>query len=134
MDTRRSEERGYTLIELLVTVTLMAIAFGAVFGGLGLFFKIQATQRANAQIDTEIRNYAERLLDQPYVDCATTSSYSAATQPTGYTTTVTLTYWDGKLPAGYGSSCTKDLGVQQITIKLSNSRGDFGTLTLGKSR
>jgi prepilin-type N-terminal cleavage/methylation domain-containing protein len=134
MDTRRSEERGYTLIELLVTVTLMAIAFGAVFGGLGLFFKIQSTQRANAAIDTEIRNYAERLLDQPYVDCATTASYTAATQPTGYTTTVTLTYWDGKLPAGYGSTCTTDLGLQQITIKLSNSRGDFGTLTLGKSR
>jgi prepilin-type N-terminal cleavage/methylation domain-containing protein len=134
MDTRRSEERGYTLIELLVTVTLMAIAFGAVFGGLGLFFKIQSTQRANATIDTEIRNYAERLLDQPYVDCATTSSYSAASQPTGLTTTVTLTYWDGKLPAAFGKTCAKDLGLQQITITLSNSRGDSGSLTLGKSR
>ncbi len=134
MDARRSHDQGYTLIELLVTITLMAVAFGAVFGGLGLFFKIQATQRANAQIDTEIRNYAERLLDQKYVDCATPTSYSAATKPTGYTTTVTLSYWDGKLPAGFGSTCTTDLGLQQITIKLSNSRGDFGTLVLGKSR
>ena len=134
MDTQRSEERGYTLIELLVTVTLMAVAFGAVFGGLGLFFKIQATQRANAQIDTEIRNYAERLLDQPYVDCATTSSYSAATQPTGYTTTVTLAYWDGKLPAGFAATCTKDLGVQQVTITLTDPRGETGTLQIGKSK
>lgn len=130
----RSDDRGFTLIELLVAVVLMATAFGAVFGGLGLYFKIQATQRANATIDAEIRSYAERVLELPYVDCATTSSYSAATKPAGLTTDVTVTYWDGELPAAFGSTCTKDLGVQQVTITLTDSRGETGTLQIGKSK
>ena len=130
----RSDDRGFTLIELLVAVVLMAMAFGAVFGGLGLYFKIQATQRANATIDAEIRSYAERVLELPYVDCASTSSYSAATKPTGLTTAVKITYWDGKLPAAFAATCAKDLGVQQVTITMTDSHGDSGTLQIGKSR
>ncbi len=134
MRTPRSGDHGVTLIELLVAVVLMATAFGAVFGGLGLYFKIQATQQANATIDVELRSYAERILEQPYVACATASSYSAATQPTGLTASITVTYWDGKLPAGFGSTCATDLGLQQITIILAAPRGESGTLQIGKSR
>ena len=134
MRTSRSGDHGVTLIELLVAVVLMATAFGAVFGGLGLYFKIQATQQANATIDVELRSYAERILEQPYVACATASSYSAATQPTGLATSITVTYWDGKLPADFGSTCTTDLGLQQITIILTAPRGESGTLRIGKSR
>ncbi len=136
MRTPRSDDRGFTLIELLVAITLMAISFGAVFGGLGLYFKIQSTQRANATIDTEIRSYAERILERPYDgDCS--ADYSAATPPAaalGLTATVTVTYWDGNLPAGFDSTCTTDRGLQQITITLTATRGESGTLQIGKSR
>jgi prepilin-type N-terminal cleavage/methylation domain-containing protein len=64
VNAHRRDERGFTLIELIIAITLMGLAVGAVFGGLGLFFKIQDTQQSNARIDAEIRNYAERILAQ----------------------------------------------------------------------
>ena len=134
MRTLRSDDRGFTLIELLVAVVLMAIAFGAVFGGLGLYFKIQTIQRANATIDAEIRSYAERILELPYVDCASASSYSAAAKPADLTASVTVSYWDGKLPAAFAATCTKDLGLQQVTITLTDAQGEHGTLEIGKSK
>jgi prepilin-type N-terminal cleavage/methylation domain-containing protein len=134
VNAHRRDERGFTLIELIIAITLMGLAVGAVFGGLGLFFKIQDTQQSNARIDAEIRNYAERILAQPYTDCATAASYEAATAPTGLSSTVAVQYWDGKLPASFGSTCTADVGLQQITIVLTDDNGANGTLVIGKSR
>jgi prepilin-type N-terminal cleavage/methylation domain-containing protein len=128
------DDRGFTLIELIIAITLMGMAVGAVFGGLGLFFKIQDTQQSNALIDAEIRNYAERILAEPYTDCATATSYKAATAPSGLAATVSVTYWDGKLPATFGSTCSTDTGLQQITITLTDDNGANGTLVIGKSR
>lgn len=134
MNARRRDDRGFTLIELIIAITLMGLAVGAVFGGLGLFFKIQDAQQSNARIDAEIRNYAERILAQPYVDCATPTTYQAAAKPTGLSSTVTVQYWDGKLPASFGATCTIDAGLQQITVVLTDDNGTNGTLVIGKSR
>lgn len=134
MNARRRDDRGFTLIELIIAITLMGMAVGAVFGGLGLFFKIQDTQQSNAVIDAEIRNYAERILAEPYTDCATAATYKAATAPTGLAATVTVAYWDGNMPAAFGSTCSTDKGLQQITITLTDDNGANGTLVIGKSR
>jgi prepilin-type N-terminal cleavage/methylation domain-containing protein len=134
VNAHRRDERGFTLIELIIAITLMGLAVGAVFGGLGLFFKIQDTQQSNARIDTEIRNYAERILAQPYTDCATAASYGAAAAPADLSSTVSVEYWDGNLPATFGSACGTDAGLQQITIVLTDANGASGTLVIGKSR
>lgn len=131
--TPRSD-RGFTLLELIIAMTLMGMAVGAVFGGLGLFLKIQDTQKSSARIDVEIRNYAERILAEPYVDCATVDSYDAAAAPNDLDLTVSLAYWDGEMPATFGATCTTDRGLQQITITLTDSNGSNGTLVVGKSR
>lgn len=134
MNEQRRDERGFTLIELIIAITLMGLAVGAVFGGLGLFFQIQDTQQSNARIDAEIRNYAERILAVPYTDCATATSYAGASAPTGLASTVAVSYWDGNLPAAFGTTCSADEGLQQITIVLTDDNGANATLVIGKSR
>lgn len=131
-------DRGVTMIELLVAVVLMGLAFGAVFGGLGLFFKIQSTQTSNSKLDVQLRNYAESVLDQPYKNCAVAADYTGAgkaTAPTGYTGAITVKYWDGNITnAAFGTTCSSDKGVQQITLTLTDADKVKGTLVIGKSR
>jgi prepilin-type N-terminal cleavage/methylation domain-containing protein len=134
VSAQRRDDRGFTLVELIIAITLMGLAVGAVFGGLGLFFKIQRTQQSNARIDAEIRNYAERILAEPYADCATAASYEAAAEPADLSATVAVAYWDGQLPATFSGTCGTDAGLQQITIVLSDDGGATGTLVIGKSR
>lgn len=126
------------MIELLVAVVLMGLAFGAVFGGLGLFFKIQSTQTSNSGLDVQLRNYAEQVLDQTYKNCATPTDYTGtgkAVAPTGYTGSITVKYWDGNITdATFGTTCTTDKGLQQITLTLTDASNVKGTLVIGKSR
>jgi prepilin-type N-terminal cleavage/methylation domain-containing protein len=131
---RRGGGEGFSLIELIIAITIMGMAVGAVFGGLGLFFKIENVQGANARIDTEIRNYAESVLQLTYKDCAVAADYVPAKPPAGLTATMTVTYWDGKLPPTFGATCAADTGLQQITIVMKDSTGVDGTLVVGKSR
>lgn len=137
--TRNDRDQGFTLIELLVAISLMAIAFGAVFGGLGLMFKVQSTQRSNATIDVELRNYAERILDANYVACpsATQTSYSGVTKPSGLTSSMSVQFFSGTYGANgadFVSTCgAADNGLQRITITLSDARGVSGSLTFGKA-
>ncbi len=132
--SRRASDRGVTLLELLVTIVLMGLAFTAVFGGMGLFLRTESVQRSNARIDTELRTYAESVLGMPYVECAAAGSYAAVAAPKGLTPRVTVAYWNGDLPAVYTSACSTDLGLQQITIVLTGTDGVSGTLVVGKSR
>ncbi|MFM2078221.1 MAG: hypothetical protein RJA49_2111 [Actinomycetota bacterium] len=134
MNERRGGGEGFSLIELIIAITIMGMAIGAVFGGLGLFFRIENVQGANARIDTEIRNYAESVLQLKYKDCALASDYVPAKPPTGMTATLKVTYWDGQLPPTFGTTCSTDRGLQQITIVMTDSTGVDGTLVVGKSR
>jgi prepilin-type N-terminal cleavage/methylation domain-containing protein len=131
--TAARRDRGVTLIELLVTIAIMGIAFASILGGMGLFVKTESVQRSNARLDTEIRTYAEQLLGQPYVNCAAPATYAAAVAPAGYSSTLTVAYWDGNLPAAFTPGCTSDKGLQQLTIVLRTTNGVSGTLVVGKS-
>ena len=71
-------ERGETLLELLMTVSIMGIAFIGILAGIGTTFMAGDSHRQNATAETVLRSYAERIkdpVDVPYVKCATTASY-----------------------------------------------------------
>lgn len=126
------DDRGFTLVELLVTLSLMSISFVGIFSAITTFFRSETTQRATADIDANIRTYGERILAVPYQACAT--SYTA-TVPSGFTAAVTVRYWDGSMPATFGSTCTTDLGVQLVTVQLTRTTdGITDTLDMAKSR
>lgn len=139
--TRCRRDRGVTLIELLVAVTLMSIAFGAVLGGLGLAYKVQANQNANSTIDVELRNYAERVRDAAataYAACpsADQSSYDAVTPPpSDLTPDVSIEFFTGAYGtngAEFSPTCgAEDHGMQRITVTLTDPRGVRGSLQFG---
>lgn len=110
---RRRGEEGETLIEVLVAVVLMGVAFAAILGGMGTAIISSVTQQKVTSADSVIRSAAEKVVSVPYVSCA--SSYETPTPPAGYTVTVEVEYWDGV--GAFGQACpTADTGVQKVTL------------------
>ncbi|MEU8775431.1 type II secretion system protein [Streptomyces sp. NPDC048606] len=121
-------EEGETLIEVLVAVVLMGIAFVAVFGGIGTAIIGSVRQQKVTTADSVVRSAAEEVVGRPYASCA--AGYATAPPPTGYTVTVTIEYWDGV--GAFVRSCpTADTGVQKVTLTVrSTGPHAIGDLTL----
>ncbi|MFJ3841488.1 prepilin-type N-terminal cleavage/methylation domain-containing protein [Streptomyces sp. NPDC090054] len=115
---RRRGEEGETLIEVLVAVVLMGVAFVTIFGGMGTAIISSVTQQKVTGADSVIRSAAEKVVSAPYVSCA--SGYETPTPPAGYTVTVEIEYWDGL--SAFGRSCpTADTGVQKVTLTVRST-------------
>ncbi|GAA2663722.1 type II secretion system protein [Streptomyces lunalinharesii] len=115
---RRRGEEGETLIEVLVAVVLIGVAFVTIIGGIGTALISSVTQQKVTSADSVIRSAAEKVVSDPYVSCA--SSYETPTPPAGYTVAVTIEYWDGV--GAFGRSCpTADTGVQRVTLTVHST-------------
>ncbi|MEU9701598.1 prepilin-type N-terminal cleavage/methylation domain-containing protein [Streptomyces sp. NPDC047981] len=115
---RRRGEEGETLVEVLVAVVLMGVAFVAVLGGMGTAIISSVTQQEVTGADSVIRSAAEKVVSAPYVSCART--YATPTPPAGYEVTVTVAHWDG-VGAFDGSCPTADTGVQKVTLTVRST-------------
>jgi Tfp pilus assembly protein PilV len=108
-------ERGETLVELLVTVVIMGSAIVALVAGVATAVASSDTHRQDATAEGVVRSYAERVVGDPYTNCATTYA-PAYTAPTGWTVSLTsIRYLQGDNT--YGATCGTDLGAQQITVR-----------------
>jgi prepilin-type N-terminal cleavage/methylation domain-containing protein len=118
---RPHAQSGLSLVELLVAVALIGIAFVALVGGLGTFFAISTSQRATADIDAVVRMYVEHVTapQTPYAPCG--SSYTMSL-PAGYSFSAgpTVSYWAGDNPSTFTSSCATHNanGVQKVTATI----------------
>ncbi len=125
--TRRPDagaERGETLIELLVTVVIMGLAFGAILAGVGIAIASSDSHRQEATAEGVLRSYAERLTDSkdvPYVPCASPGDYANVPGfdvPSGWTVSITnIAYLQANPANPYGGGCSSDLGAQQLTLE-----------------
>lgn len=130
----RNESSGFSLVEVLVTILLMALAVPAILGALASLMQAGATERSIAQADQVVRTYSEGLAAAPYVACA--PSYPGITLPSGYSFAAgpTVKYWNGDGPATFATTCTTDNGVQQISATIKDDRsGTTQRLLIGKS-
>ncbi|MFD7081824.1 prepilin-type N-terminal cleavage/methylation domain-containing protein [Streptomyces sp. NPDC059918] len=110
---RHRGEEGETLIEVLVAVVLMGVAFVTIFGGMGTAIISSVAQQKVTGADSVIRSAAEKVVGAPYVSCA--GGYGTPMPPAGYTVTVEIEYWDGV--GAFGPSCpTSDTGIQKVTL------------------
>ena len=122
----RSESRsqeGFTLVEVMMTVMIMSIAFVTILEGEAVFFHSTTIRHATASLDTATRSYATALSNLPYVDCA--SSYSTAPIP-GASAAVAIDYWNGAVaPATFSdhTACVAngEQGAQRIAITLTDT-------------
>ncbi|MFL6161824.1 MAG: prepilin-type N-terminal cleavage/methylation domain-containing protein [Jatrophihabitantaceae bacterium] len=122
-----SDDRGETLIELLVALTILGIALVAVVGAFGASITMSDIHRKQATAGAGVRNYAEQvesyIAGTGYSACAAPSAYAAATvgyaAPTGYTAApVAIRYWTG---SAWSAGCASDTGLQQLTIAVNSS-------------
>jgi prepilin-type N-terminal cleavage/methylation domain-containing protein len=122
LPVRPDAEGGFTLVELLVTLTIMSIAFVTIISGIGVFSQTTRMHRSTAQLDAATRTYAERLVSASY-DATCPTSYTAVAIPAGYVAGISVQYWDGNAsPVGWVASCpATDKGIQRLTVSLTQT-------------
>lgn len=123
-------DRGETLLELLVAVTIMAIALVAIVGGLAASIMVSDIHRKQATAGAYARDFGEAIesivAGGGYTPCATTASYGAPpgfSVPAGFAKAVvpgSLRYWTGTT---WGAACGTDRGLQQLTVQVASTDG-----------
>jgi len=124
--TSRSEN-GTTLIELVVAVAIMGIAFVAILGGIGTAIIGAGSQRRDATAGLLLTSAAEKIVanTQPYQACATSSTYQVpAPAPLGFRVEVMkVAHWDPSTNQ-FGAACPlTDAGLQLITLSVTSTAG-----------
>jgi type II secretory pathway pseudopilin PulG len=122
VEETRPRDRGESLIEILVSISILGIAGTAILGGIGMASSTSALHRTQAQAQNVVRNWAEAVSSAPYQACAVPADF-AATKPNltdpqyaGYTATVgAVQYWNGTAFVG---ACSPDKGLQKVTLQL----------------
>jgi Tfp pilus assembly protein PilV len=136
---RGRDDRGNTLIEIVITVVLMAVIIIPVLEAVRTSIAASATSRSAAQVETALVNAADRVNRAPK-RCNYTIYAQAAVQTQGWaanTASVTQQYYvpgadartagtwmtgDPLSPGCAGLSPT-DLLVQRVTIHLTSPDG-----------
>jgi type II secretory pathway pseudopilin PulG len=131
MKPRVADDRGETLIELLVAIMITGIAVVVLLGGLGTSIRMSGIHRQQAVAGARVRAFAEAVeaaVDASptgYVECADTTTYAGAytsPDPAYAATVVAVRYWSG---SAFGTACTTatDSGIQQLSLRVSSSDG-----------
>jgi hypothetical protein len=124
--------RGETLVELLVTVTIMGMVIVALVAGLSTTLIAGDAHRQESSAEGVLRSYAEWVADPdlvPYTDCASPGTYANAASgfspPSGWAVSVTGVAY---LQAGrdYAAGCGPDLGAQQLTVRAVSPHAQHG--------
>jgi type II secretory pathway pseudopilin PulG len=120
-------DRGETLLELLIALTIMSIAVVAVVGGLVAGVVVSDVHRKQATAGAAVRDYAEHVekyvAGAGYTACAAPSAYAPGavgfTAPSGYAATaVTVRYWSG---AAWTAGPCADIGLQELTVQVAST-------------
>ncbi len=119
---RFAGSQGETLLELLITVTIMGGAIVAVLGGIAVAVNSSDQQKKDVGVEVVLRDYAEAIKAAPYNGCAAPSSinYSA---PTGFQTLaapVVTGCYDTTNDTWCTGSCT-DHGLVRLRITVTTS-------------
>lgn len=119
-------ERGETLLELLVAITILGIAVSAIIGGVVDSILVTDIHRKQTTAGLFARDYAEAIENNVdgsgYVACAAAGAYSPATVgftvPAGFTATVGAALsWNGSTWV----NCTSDTGAQKVTVQVAST-------------
>jgi Tfp pilus assembly protein PilV len=110
---RGRRDRGETLIEVVITVVIIAISVTALISSLATTGSAGQTQRNSVLADTVLRNYAEAT-EAAVRSCQSGATYTVAyTPPTGFSVTTT--------PAT--SACPIPTSTQTLTLSVTGPAG-----------
>ncbi len=103
MRVTRAFDRGETLVELLVAITILGMTVLAAIGGLTTSIMASDRHQKHAMAGVQVRAFAEAIQgyvvhNSGYLECAAVGHYQIYTPPSGFTAVVTgIAYWN---PAG----------------------------------
>jgi len=132
MKARRpaTDERGESLLELLIAVVVMGVAVVAIMAGITTSILVSDMHRKQATAGAAVRTYGELIENYVagvgYAGCAAASTETAGpyaatavgfTVPSGYSVTVSVaTSWNGT----NWVACTSDGGYQKVTVRVAS--------------
>src|SRR3954451_9390012 len=96
-----ADDRGETLLELVISIAILGVAVVAIASGIALSIKASDIHRKEVTASAYVRDFAEALetsvAGSGYAACATSSSYASAyTAPSPYSSAVAkVEYWNG---------------------------------------
>ena len=117
---RRDE--GFTLVEMLLAISILGVGILAIVGGMMTSIQVSDLARRQAEGMGSIRSYAEAVAADTYVGCATSYPGSGFTVPSGWTSSVAVSYWS-PATSTFASTCGSDSGFQRVTLTLTASDG-----------
>ena len=131
MSRHRHDDRGETLLELVITIAILGVCVVGIGAGIALSIKISSIHRDQATADAFLHNYAETLQNS-YTACSggvapNYVSVASLAAPSGFSTpTATVKFWNASgSPAAFNSSTcpATDPGLQQVTLGLDSTDG-----------
>lgn len=140
MRSRRAlyNQEGATLVELLITLVILGIAFLVILGGMTNAIVLSDLHRRQSRAETILREFAEVIKTTNYIPCADDNAYDGvytypATTPPNpplppdpdFVASVTrVRVWSGS-DFEQGCSVGPDKNIQLVTLRvtLSENRG-----------
>jgi type II secretory pathway pseudopilin PulG len=116
---RQRDEYGTTLVELLITVVILGIAFTALLGGIANGMVTSDVNRKQAQSSALLRAYAENVA---YVPCAgpPPAPVAPVSIPAGYQPVVVITHLNAA--GAFQALCAvPDTGIELLTISVGST-------------
>lgn len=120
-------EGGFSLVESLTALALLAIVFGGLAAGLLLTMRTSSRNEHDVDAATSLANITEELKSRPYVPCATapslTAPFAGRSTAAGRAMSVEVTgvrYWNLTTRA-FGTACPPDGGSQLVSITVAVS-------------
>jgi prepilin-type N-terminal cleavage/methylation domain-containing protein len=74
MSRRLSDDRGASLVEVLVAVIVLGTAAAAAVGGLFTAIRVSDVHRDQSEAATVARHYTELIAGTPHLDCGTAAA------------------------------------------------------------
>ena len=133
--SRQRDERGETLVEVLVALVILSVAAVAILAGLQLSVKTSDIHRKQTTGGAYARSYAEAIeryvesAPDHYVACAPANTYSpgavgfASELPPGFTGAQSAAQRVAPDGGVAGACSGNDTGVQQVVITVSSNDG-----------